>query len=188
MLEYKFQKNDVVKPTHASGLVLFIKDEKQIDKEKIISWLNINYYVSSREANYKNLTPKIIVEKSIFGKEEIEDIKFFCYKGRVKFIQVDFDRHSKHTRKLYSPDWHDLHCSLARQQGQKNMTKPIKLGFMISLAEKLSHQYSFLRIDMYYDKKSKKIAIGELTNCHGSAHEKFLDKKSEIKINKIISS
>ena len=43
-----------------------------------------NYYNRSREANYKMLKPKVIVEELIFNDENIKDYKFFCYNLKPK--------------------------------------------------------------------------------------------------------
>ena len=183
---YKFEFNDVVKPTHASGLVDIVKNPETINKEKYCEWLKINYYSISREANYKWLTPKIIVEPLIFGKEDVNDVKFFCIKGKVKLIQVDFDRHTNHTRKLYKRNWADTKCSLCYPISKQKMKKPSRLKNMIFLAERLAEPFSFIRVDTYFDPKTNRVAIGELTNCHGSAHEKFFSIDQEKKINRII--
>ena len=63
---FEFAIGDVVKPTAASGAVMFI-DSTEINRKEIASWLNLNFYSRTREANYKYLQPKIIVEESAFG-------------------------------------------------------------------------------------------------------------------------
>ena len=63
---FEFSIGDVVKPTAASGAVMFI-DSTEINRKEIASWLDLNFYSRTREANYKYLKPKIIVEESAFG-------------------------------------------------------------------------------------------------------------------------
>ena len=63
---YKFFLLDVVKPTHASGEVIFV-DSTDINKEEIANWLDLNFYDRTREGNYKYLQPKIIIEEPVFG-------------------------------------------------------------------------------------------------------------------------
>ena len=79
------------------------KNTNKIDFEKIRKWFFMNFYERSREINYKNLKPKVIVEPIIFNEDNLKDYKFFCYKGIPKIISVDFDRHvdggKKHKRK-----------------------------------------------------------------------------------------
>ena len=55
---FDFTEGDVVKPTHASGMVEFVK-EHQIDKDKIAGWLTYSHYETSREASYRYLNRKL---------------------------------------------------------------------------------------------------------------------------------
>ncbi len=187
VLAYEFSKGEVVKPTHASGLVKFIGNDP-IDKNELISWLSINYYDTSREINYRYLKPKIIVEESLFGRTNVDDIKFFCVNGRVKVIQWDFDRHSNHTRMLYNRNWDSMNASLKYPLSTKSITKPSKLGEMIEVAEELSKPFSFVRVDLYYDEQLKKFYVGEITHCHGSSNEKFNNKEAEKRVAKELFS
>ena len=182
---YKFSLGDVVKPTAASGLVMFINGPK-INKDKIASWLDLDFYERTREVNYKYLKQKIIVEEPIFGRTDVDDIKFFCYKGRVKVIQYDFDRRENHTRMLYDRDWNKLNASLRYPISNKTPSKPSMLSEMIAASEKLAQPFSLVRIDLFYDDKTNQFLVGEITHCHGSANEPFDSKEAEIRVSKII--
>ena len=183
--DYEFTVGEVVKPTHASGLIYFVKD-RNFDKSEIISWLSLNYYNISREANYRYLTPKIIVEEPIFGRHEVDDIKFFCVKGKVKVIQWDFDRHDNHTRMLYDKNWQALDASLGYPKSTKSVNKPRKLNEMIEVSEKLAEPFSLVRIDLFYDEKTESYCVGEITHSHGSANESFDSALSEFKVSKLM--
>ncbi|MGA1015672.1 MAG: ATP-grasp fold amidoligase family protein, partial [Limisphaerales bacterium] len=78
-----------------------IYKKEPVDYDSLVGWLDINYYKKTREANYRFLDPKLIVEPPVFGRHNVDDIKFFTYKGKVRIIQVDMDRHTNHTRMLY---------------------------------------------------------------------------------------
>ena len=58
----------MIKPTHLSGHLIIKKEEDGVDLEKIKKWFSMNYYDRSREANYKTLVPKVIVEEMIFNE------------------------------------------------------------------------------------------------------------------------
>lgn len=180
---YNFEDGDVIKPTHASGIVMFASKEP-VDKGVISQWLKVNYYDLSREANYRYLKPKVIIEPSIFGRTDVDDIKFFCVNGTVKVIQWDFDRQSNHTRKLYDRNWKSLNASIGYPLSSKEAEKPIRLDDMIDAAEILSKSLTLVRIDMYYDYETKCFYIGEITHCHGNANEQFDSLESEIRISK----
>ena len=114
-------------------MVEFVK-EHQIDKDKIAGWLTYSHYETSREANYRYLEPKIIVERCIFDRTDVDDIKFFCVNGEVRVIQWDFDRHENHTRMLYDRHWNSLESSLDTPNRLK-AAKAEKLNEMIVIAE-----------------------------------------------------
>ena len=73
---YDFPPDCVVKPTHASQRVIFRQHGSDIDREEIKSWLSLDYYRISREANYKPLQPKVIVEELLFKAVGIPEYKF----------------------------------------------------------------------------------------------------------------
>ena len=183
--DYEFKEGEVVKPTHASGLIHFVKDTN-FDKGKLINWLSLNYYDVSREANYRYLTPKIIVEEPIFGRHDVDDIKFFCFNGKVKVVQWDFDRYENHTRMLYDRNWQSLNASLCYPKSTKSKVKPSKLSEMIEVAERLASPFTLVRVDLYYDEKTKNYLVGEITHCHGSSNERFDSIESEIRVSKMI--
>lgn len=185
ILSYKFSIGDVIKPTHASGLVKFI-DENDVKKDEIIKWLEFDFYHRTREANYKYLLPKIIVEEPIFGRTNVNDIKFFCYNGKVKIIQCDFDRRTNHTRMLYDRNWKKLNASLRYPKSDKIQPRPAKLMEMITVAENLAKPFDLVRVDLYYDEITTEFLVGEITHCHGSANEPFDSKESEIHVSGII--
>ena len=53
----------------------------------------------SRESQYQNLKPSIIIEHLV--GENPKDYKIFCYQGKAKCIQVDSDRFSNHMRSFF---------------------------------------------------------------------------------------
>ena len=94
----------ILKPTHSSGQVLVCPDASTtLDRAELEKWFEIDYYKSKREPNYRHLAPKIIVEEffSEDSRTVPNDYKIFCIRGIPKFIQVDGDRFSGHTRNLY---------------------------------------------------------------------------------------
>ena len=184
VLNFKFPKRCVIKPTHSSGRVVLRKNGENLNLNEITNWLSENYYDEYREANYKYLKPKIIVEEFVFDQDDVDDIKFFCYQGKVKVIQWDFDRHTNHTRKLYDINWNDLQLAQAKPLSQKNKEKPKNLSEMIVAAEILSSDFDFVRIDLFTNGSS--FYCGEITHCSDGANGRFDTARNEIQISKII--
>lgn len=173
-----------IKPTHLSRNVLFRTDGEDIDRNKIRSWFSINHYLLTREANYKYLKPKVIIEPLIFGVTNLEDYKFFCFNGEPKLIQVDLDRSTHHTRLFFDNHWNEYNFSLDKPKNPKTIVKPKNFEKMLAVARALSQQFSMIRVDLYSDNSN--VHVGELTNTHGNAGERFIPRSSESVASRIL--
>ncbi len=188
--DFEFPHRCVIKPTHMSGEVIIRKDNETIDYDLVKRWFLSNYYNRSREANYKMLKPKVIVEELLFNDENIKDYKFFCYKGETKIISVDIDRFTNngkdHKRKYLNCSWEDLNFSILYERYEKDIEKPLNLNMMIEQVNKLasSTNLNLIRVDAYSNNKN--FYIGEMTNIHGNCSEHFFPKDSEEKASNFI--
>ena len=180
-------KKFVVKPTHMSGKCIF--GDNLLPPHNIAeaySWLDIDYFAITGEANYRPLVPKLIVEEFIDfdGDNAPKDYKFFCVNGNVLMIQVTEGRFTQHQRALYSPQWEKLPHKI-RKMKQGEFERPANLQEMLHLAEQLSAAFDIIRVDMFSDGVTVK--VGELTNVHSNAAEVFESFESDLTIGKEIS-
>ena len=162
----------VIKPTHMSGRVLICTDpDEPVDRDKLKRWLRTDYYRMTREANYRNLEWKVIVEEffSTDGRTVPQDYKVFCFHGCPRLIQVDSDRFRDHARNFYDLGWNRLPIEIARRGKHEDDPRPRRLDEMIEVTRKLSTAFTSIRVDLYVDDHSVK--VGELTNCHGGGTE-----------------
>ena len=183
---YVFPARCCVKPTHLAGQFIIRANGEPIDIQKIKQWFDLNLYDIGREANYKYLHPKVIIEPLIFDSTTVEDYKFFCYQGKPKIIQVDIDRRTNHTRKYYDSSWEELPFSILHPKANGAIEKPKNLALMLDVASNLSKGFNFIRVDLYTN--GEQCYVGELTNCHGNAGENFLPSSSEIEASDLIFS
>jgi hypothetical protein len=179
----------VIKPTHSSGQVQFISQKQPIDLYQIKKWLNDSYYTTSRELNYKQLKPKLIVEPLIFSNKNNNDYKVFCWKGIPKLIQVDIDRKIDHKRLIYNNKWQLLNITLGTKKILKKsikdgISKPLNFELMLILSHKISSYFEFVRIDFYSN--GNQLYIGELTNLPGGGFDKFISINSEKEFSDIL--
>lgn len=171
----------VVKPTHLSGQVqILIRREDSVDPQVMRRWLRTNYYSQTREANYRHLQPKIIVERflSYDGSTPPKDYKLFCFHGEPRFVQVDGDRFTRHTRNFYDVDWARLQVAMNYPTRAADDPKPRRLRDMLDIARELSKPLSSVRVDMYAIESELK--VGELTNCHESAGSRINPKVADL--------
>ena len=168
----------VIKCNHDSGGIAICRNKNSFDwyKEKlsIQKHLEQNHYYMSREWAYKDVKPCIIAEQYIMDEEtrDLRDYKFFCFNGRAKYVQVDFDRFVDHKRNIYDMNWNLVDLTIkCPNDPHRILKKPNDFDEMIRLAEKLSEGFPQIRVDLYY--ANKKIYFGELTLYHGNGFEKF---------------
>ena len=75
---------------HGSGWNIICKDKFNLDWEKckkqILEWKSTNYYTIWREWAYKDIQPKILIEKFIIdtGMNIPKDYKFFLFFRKTK--------------------------------------------------------------------------------------------------------
>lgn len=166
----KLPNQFVIKCTHDSGGLVICRDKKKINlkeaKMKINSSLKRNYYYSTREWPYKNVKPRIIIEKYMEDKEQktLKDYKFYCFYGEPKFLYVSEGLENHKTAKISFFDMDFNFAGFGRKdfnQFDKKIKKPNNFKKMQELAKRLSTGHTFLRVDFY--EINDKIYFGELT-------------------------
>jgi hypothetical protein len=175
--ETPFPDTCCIKPTHASSEVILRSRGEPLDRERIKSWFELDYYFKSREPHYQQLTPKVIVEPLVFGSTRVVDYKIFCYEGEPRIIQVDVNRFEDHRRKFFDTDWNELDFSIIYPRVREPMPRPETLGEMLSVARALSRAFSFVRIDLYTN--NHRVLVGEITHCSDNAGGVFLPPSAE---------
>ena len=178
----------VIKCTHDQGSVVVCKNKNKIQKEEIKKFLEkkmkINKYYYGREWPYKNVKPRIMIEKLIKenGNEDLKDYKFFCFNGKVKIFKIDFDRFTNHGANYFDVNGKLLNFgeNACPPDYNKKLDIPDKIDLMIKLAEKISKDIPFVRIDFYYT--NKKIYFGEITFFPAAGFGTFTDDKWDKKL------
>lgn len=170
----------IIKATHGSGWNVICRDKSKIDwknKKKVMNtWLSENLYIYGREWNYKEQTPRLIVEP-LMDTKPLVDYKFICCNGKCKAMQVNHDIGDKHYVDYYDGEWNlfpDMNCGVALNSG-KPVEKPEQFEEMKEIAEKLAKPFPFVRVDLYNIKG--KIYFGEMTFFPGSGFWKITPEK-----------
>jgi hypothetical protein len=158
----------VLKGTHGSGYNIIVKDKKKLNlditKRKLKQFLAENYYHKFREKIYKDLKPRILVEKYIseLDSDSLIDYKFHCFNGKSKYVFVQKDKSENLRKCFYDMSWNKVLPELYIASFYKaDFKKPDNFDEMIQIAEKLAEGFIFLRVDLY--SVGNKIIFGELT-------------------------
>lgn len=173
----------VMKCTHDSGSTYVVMDKNMRNQESRREWfeqkLSINPYYLCREWPYKNVAPRIIIEQKLPQKdgEAINDYKFFCYNGKVKYLYVATNREKGHHKMRFDffdcdfnhiPVEHTLYPN-----ADITPQKPELFQEMVSLVTKLAEGLIFVRIDMYCTDDN--VYFGEYTFYPGGGREGYPD-------------
>lgn len=174
----KLPQQFVLKCTHDSGGVAICKDvnyfNKAAAKKALENNLKINFYWVGREYPYFNVKPRIIAEKYIENNEgkELIDYKFMCFNGRVKLIFTCSERFGTGLKvTFFDLNWNKMPFERHYPSSQMNIPKPQNFAKMITMAEKLSADIPFVRIDFY--EINGHIYVGEITFYPGGGMEEF---------------
>jgi len=175
----------VMKVTHGSGQNLICRNKSKIDwnteKKKIEKYMKKNHYYYNGEWPYKNIKPRIIVEKLLIEKETLPmDYKLFCLNGNVEFIVIDEDRFGEHKQTLYDKNWKKLNIKMTYDNSENIMEVPSSFDEMLSSAEILSKPFPFARIDFY--EVSGSLIFGEITFFPKSGCIKFMPSTFNIEL------
>lgn len=197
----------IIKTNHDSGGGIFVYDKEKMNYDKV-QWdlkkrLSANYYQRSKEWQYKNIVPCVIVERLLVTKSgDIPlDYKLHCFNGKVRMISVDKGRGTdNHFRNWYSTQWTREPYRWSSPKGDGAYTdpsdeddpKPETLEKMIELSNILSSPFSYVRVD-WYDVDGQ-LFFGELTFHHDGGNQPILPKEwdlklgSEVNLSKIIDA
>lgn len=170
----------VIKCTHDSGSVFVCDKTKGIDIEKIKDELNLKlkspFFWWGREWSYKNIVPRIIVEKFISGEDGNcpVDYKFFCFNGEMKIFKIDYNRFTKRAANYYNKECELLDIGKINSTPDPTIKLELPSNFseMVAVTEKLSQNIPFLRVDLYSE--NNHIYFGELTFYPSSGVEPFI--------------
>jgi hypothetical protein len=175
----------IIKPNHASGRYIIVEKGDVPDWKKIIAicekWLRMPYGLAKHEWAYQQIKPMIVVERLLRdedGKVPM-DYKLFMFQGKCKLVQVNCDRFSMHTKSLFDENWKYLDIMYNLPKGFY-VEKPANFSKMLTVAEKLSKPFDFVRVDFY--SIGNKLFVGELTNYPESGMGRFYPQSFDVEL------
>ena len=192
----KLPEKFVLKNTNGSSAVLICKDKKKFNiksaKKIMKKWLKDDYFKEKKEPQYKYVKNRIIIEKYLEDETgSLTDYKFYCFDGKVFCYGIFYDRYVDKSIDFYDSKGNKLTnvntCHIKNSNKVEKFDKRIQ--DMISLSEKLSKNFSEVRVDFYY--VNGHIYFGELTFTDGAGSDPWypvefdLEIASKIKLEKV---
>lgn len=158
----------VLKATHGCVMTMVVKDKAKLDKafarEQFEAWMKTNFaYCNGFEMQYDAIKPRIIAEEYLENADgDLYDYKFWCFDGKVRFIEYVSDRSVKMRTSFFDKDWNLLPFRTGHAGHEELVDRPEHLDEMVELAEKLADGFDHVRVDLYDTPKSG-IKFGEMT-------------------------
>lgn len=173
----------IAKVNHSRGGFI-IKNKNNADYENIQKKLSYelknNFYYRTREWQYKNIKPRIVVEKLLLDENyDIPiDYKIWCMNNKIITIQVDTGV-NEHIITFFDANWRK--CNFSKNYPTANkIPKPNNFEKMKDIALKLSKDFKFVRVDLYTIKN--KIYFGELTFHPESGFGAFKPAEADLEL------
>jgi hypothetical protein len=157
----------VLKANHGSGWNLLVQDKTKVTQAELVKlarkWLRSDFTIVGREWAYKNVLRAVYAEELLRADDGAlpADYKLFVFGGKVRIVQVDRDRFTRHTQALYDERWNHIEGTVAGLRGAP-VPRPVSLPTMIEAAQALSAGVDFVRVDLY--EISGQAYFGELTS------------------------
>ncbi len=174
----------VAKTTDGGGglNVIIVRDKNSLDKEQFRKDLNhwkgnLFKMDPGREWAYTQMkSSRIIVEELLeddtTGDGSIDDYKLMCFNGKFRCLWVDKGRYSDHHRGFWDENLNFLKGVYSDHDTFENPPAlPENMNEMVAIAEKLSEDFPYARVDLYNIKG--KIYFGEITFYPWSGYVKF---------------
>jgi hypothetical protein len=179
----------VIKGTHGYDMTILVPDPAAADQAAITStvrrWLDTDFYRAGwRETPYRGLPRRAVVERFIGdGVHPPSDFKFFMFRGKLGMVIVDQDRFSGHTSALMSADWRRLDVRTTFPAPATPPEKPARYDKMVEIAEKLSSDFEFARIDLY--NVDGHIYFGEITHFPGGGTTRIRPRQFDLALGEL---
>ena len=169
----KLPNSFAVKPNHASGQIIIVKDKNLLDKGELINtcseWLAFSYYDRGREWPYKNIQPKIIIEELLGEVTKLRVYKFHCFHGKPKILVVARGYTTGNAQfAAFDLAWNKQKIDYGPAKNA-DFSRPKRLAEMLAFSAKLSEPFDYVRVDLYQLKD--RLVISELTFTHGSGFD-----------------
>lgn len=171
----EYPEQFVLKATHGCKMNYVCLDKRNLDadhfKNVVQGWLNTTYGTYSVEPHYRGIPHRVYCEKYLGESQTLFDYKIFCYNGYPQYIMICSERERTEENKrsevalsLYDTHWNlipEITTWKGHYPSEKTIGRPKSLDNMLKIAEILSADFDFVRVDLY--EVNGKIYFGELT-------------------------
>ena len=152
----------IIKTNHDSGSNIIVNTAP--DRKAIVGLLarslQNNYYWVGREFQYYHVRPRILIDELLSDgvADGPLDYRFFCFHGVPEVIQLGNHPHT--IAPFYDTSWNKLDLTYLNRR-PFDIPKPENLTELLHVAERLSAEFEFVRVDLFNIRG--RVYFGELT-------------------------
>ncbi len=164
----------VLKMTTGCGMNFICTDKSKLDienlRKEVEGWFKKcnNFGLKTAEWHYVEIKPRLMVEKylsQLNGASCLTDFKIHCFNGAIYHIETIAERDTSGkfiSCYTFDTQWRSTDCVKPQyQKSCKLVEKPVCFDKMKQIAEKLSKDFEYVRVDLY--EIDGKVIFGELT-------------------------
>ncbi|RGB78255.1 hypothetical protein DXA39_00340 [Anaerococcus nagyae] len=176
----------IFKSTTGSARYKIIKNKKNINFKELQnifkSWQYLPFGYAGMEIHYLDIDRKIMCEKLLdMDGPSVADYKFHCFNGKPILVEYISDREGEsHLETWFDTSWNKVNIIKDDKLSfnHKDIPEsPKNLDRMLQLAEVLSEDFIYVRVDLY--QIEGKIYFGELTFTPANGNHKWKGNKSQ---------
>lgn len=164
----KLPQKFVLKCSHGYGFNIVCKDKNTFNveeaKKNLLKWSKTKFGYASCETHYTHIKPTIFAEEFIEGEDGKfpNDYKLYCFNGIPKLVLVCSEREEKLKLNFFDLNWNELD-NIGKKEFRNNNVpkKPKHLDKMIEIAQMVSKEFPFVRVDFY--EHNDCVYMGEMT-------------------------
>lgn len=171
----------IIKPNHGSGWFKIIMNKNEINwgetRLECRFWLLDNYYYKSQEWQYRNIKPRLLVEKLLIPKDggSPNNYRFHCMSGKIEIISVTIyhGAPSNYSTNKYDKDWKELYFFQGKITTEPKVAipQPDNYNKMCFIAEEVAKDFPYVRVDFY--EVDGEMYYGEVTFHDSGGLDKF---------------
>lgn len=188
----KLPNQFVIKCNHGSGWNIIVTDKSKLNladtKEKLDKWLNTNFaFQYGYELHYRDIKPKIIIEKYIDPKISNHEIQVWCFNGTIKFISLETNKDEKNLQRgTFYPDGRPTEFEISPQHYKKleHISSIKAFNKAIELSKLMIFDTPYVRID--FIEINDDVKFREITFTSGSGLSVISPEKYNLMLGNMI--
>jgi len=183
----KLPNQFILKTSNGSGTNIIVRNKKQEDLQQICDTINfftkIKYGYIWGEFYYNKVPIRIVAEKLLEDEngDIPNDLKIHCFNNgreKHKIIESYYKIEGQIYKNCYDENWKPLNYVYGFTSDGRKIPRPKNLKEIIKIADKLSEDTNYVRVDLYNIKN--KLYFGELTFIPGAGYAHFSSKDADL--------